>query len=140
MLRERARSAASVQWLADLAVSAAWSTELEIRTVHDLSAFAACSKRTLQYRCKALGMTPHDLVRFVQCLRAVLTHDPDRHWNAGEVIPYSDVRTLRKLLAMAGLDEESNPGVTWFVEHQRFCVGPAFRRAILQTIRAGHVA
>ena len=129
-----ARPPKSLQQLAQLAVSAALSIESEIRTVRDLSAFANCSLRTLQYRCKAVGMTPHDLVRFVQCLRAVIGADPDLPWNVGELIPYTDVRTIKKLLIMAGL-ERGNPGVTWFVEHQRFCSGPLFRQAILAAIR-----
>jgi hypothetical protein len=122
-----------VSELARLAVHAALSDIAEIDSVEALSGRAGLSRRAFHNRCRAAGVTGRDCLHFVQCLKAILAAD-DTNWDPGALIPVGDPRTLRKILAQAGISAIQRPTISAFLECQKFCSSFWFRESVLQAL------
>ena len=88
------------------------------------------SRRALQHKCQAAGVHARDCLRFVQCLQCVLLADQLR-WDPAASLPVGDARTVRHIMARAGLDVGRRPAVDEFVVRQRFVTSESFVRALL---------
>jgi AraC-like DNA-binding protein len=126
---------APVSDLARILVCAAFADRPTIYSVDTLAKEAGVSRRTLQYRCQAVGVTARECVRFVQCLNALI-RSGDNVWEAAAMLPISDARTLEKVLLRAGLGHGNNPTLCDFVIGQRFISSASCREAIVREVRS----
>lgn len=126
---------APIGLLARVLVHAALPEEPVIHSVDALARMAGLSRRALQYRCQAAGVTARDCVRFVQCLKAIIGAAGAK-WEPAAVIPIADARTLRRLLTQAGMENNSCPTISEFIPGQQFLQSVGFREAVLRELEA----
>jgi hypothetical protein len=99
-------------------------------TVRELAEALGTTERTLRYRCRRIGTSPKACLDFVRCLKVVASDTPD--WNPGALLSerYSDCRTVKRLIATAGLVGESRPTVAQFLDRQQLLTSSALRATL----------
>jgi CheY-like chemotaxis protein len=118
--RSRPRSSSAAERWA-INVLKACESHSDIRTLDDWAAYVGLSYSSLCESCRLLRIRPHDARDLARMLRAVL-----RSRNLSDlamVLDVSDMRTLKGLLARAGLNTETDGGpvlVEQFLLRQRF--------------------
>jgi hypothetical protein len=115
--------------LARILVRASLPDRNDVTSVEALGEASGLTRRVLQRRCQVAGVTAHACVNFVQCLKLIL--GPKTMWEPAALLPCSDPRTLKRILAQAGLLGASPPPVEEFIRTQHFLAQPALQRAIV---------
>lgn len=104
-------------------------------SVRELADVLTCDVRTLQRRCKVAHVSAKASVDFLRCLQLVL--NPSSSWDPeGELSEHgADVRTIRGLLARAGLSVATRPDLETFLSNQRLIVAPDVLKELRDAVR-----
>lgn len=115
--------------LAKVLISAALRREKEVSSVETLSELTGLTRRVFQRRCQANGVNALDCLRFVVCLRIVLSDEEE--WAPHVLTPWVDPRTISSTLKAGALVRAKRPSVEEFVCEQQFVRTPLLKSAIL---------
>jgi hypothetical protein len=88
------------------------------KTLRDWAAFVGMSQSSLCECCRIVDVQPHAARDLARLLRAVSRSSEDGIYPA-MLLDVSDRRTLRRLMALAGIDERQPVSVDAFLDRQR---------------------
>jgi hypothetical protein len=107
-------------------------------SVRELADVLTCDVRTLQRRCKVAHVSAKASVDFLRCLQLVL--NPSGSWDPEGALSEhgADVRTIRGLLARAGLSVTTRPDLETFLSNQGLIVAPDVLKELRDALRQDH--